>query len=195
VKVNVIKWCANWHHQVKRKNAESHNRKIMSNNAVVCYIGLGSNLDNPVEQVKQAINELSALDDSTLLTQSALYQSTPMGPQDQPDFINAVVKLETVFSAPALLMQLQVIEQQHDRVREQHWGSRTLDLDLLLYGNEAINTENLQVPHPGIPERGFVLYPLYEIAPDLEIPMGESGKESLKELVAKCEDKTTQRIK
>lgn len=167
----------------------------MSNNPVLCYIGLGSNLDNPVEQLKQAINELSTLGNCTLLVQSSLYQSSPMGPQDQPDFINAVVKLETTLSADELLIQLQAIEQQHERVRTQYWGPRTLDLDLLLYGNETINTGNLQVPHPGIPERGFVLYPLYEIAPDLEIPMGESGRQSLKELVTKCEDKTTKVIK
>jgi len=168
---------------------------MMNNNAVVCYIGLGSNLDNPVEQIKQAINELSVLGSSTLLAQSGLYQSSPMGPQDQPDFINAVVKLETRFSAPELLTQLQAIEQQHGRVRDQHWGPRSLDLDLLLFGEEVINTENLQVPHPGIPERGFVLYPLYEIAPDLEIPTGESGKASLKELVTKCQEKTIKVLK
>lgn len=162
----------------------------MKTNAVICFIGLGSNLDNPVKQIKQAINELSVLENGLLLAQSSLYQSSPMGPQDQPDFINAVVKLETQFSAAELLSQLQEIEQRHGRVRGQHWGPRTLDLDLLLYGNEAINTENLQVPHSGIPERGFVLYPLYEIAPDLEIPMSGSGNALLKELVTKCEDKT-----
>ncbi len=164
---------------------------MMSNNPVICYISLGSNLDNPVKQLKQAINELSVLDNGMLLLQSGLYQSSPMGPQDQADFINAVVKLETTLSADELLAQLQAIEQRHKRIRTQHWGPRTLDLDLLLYGNKTINTGNLQVPHPGIPERGFVLYPLYEIAPDLEIPTGESGSALLKELVAKCKDKTT----
>ncbi|MDH5190397.1 MAG: 2-amino-4-hydroxy-6-hydroxymethyldihydropteridine diphosphokinase [Gammaproteobacteria bacterium] len=163
----------------------------MNNNPVVCYIGLGSNLDHPIEQLKQAINELSALENSLLFVQSSFYQSAPMGPQDQPDFINAVAGLKTSLSANDLLLQLQGIEQQHGRVREQYWGPRTLDLDLLLYGEQVINTDNLQVPHPGIPERGFVLYPLYEIAPDLEIPTGKSGRESLKELVAKCADKTT----
>jgi len=163
----------------------------MNNNPVICYIGLGSNLEQPIEQLKQAINELSVLENSSLFAQSSFYQSAPMGPQDQPDFLNAVAGLKTTLSANELLLQLQGIEQQHGRIREQHWGPRTLDLDLLLYGDQVINTGNLQVPHPGIPERGFVLYPLYEIAPDLEIPTGESGRESLKELVKKCADKTT----
>ena len=134
------------------------------------YIGLGSNLGDPISQVKSAITALEGLEDVSVIACSSLYASPPMGPQDQPDYINAVVELETVLSPHQLLEQLQAIEQQQGRVRHRHWGERTLDLDLLLYGQENINDDVLQVPHPGIALRSFVLYPLAEIALDLVIP-------------------------
>ncbi|WP_286240113.1 2-amino-4-hydroxy-6-hydroxymethyldihydropteridine diphosphokinase [Neptuniibacter halophilus] len=140
---------------------------------VRCFIGLGSNLENPIEQVSSAIEELAALPETQLLNASSLYRSAPVGPQDQPDFINAVAELETQLEAHALLDQLQALEQKHQRIRERHWGPRTLDLDLLLYGEQHIDTERLRVPHPFMRERSFVLHPLAEICPDLRLPDGE----------------------
>lgn len=137
---------------------------------VVCYIGLGSNLDQPVHQVQQAFAELAALPGCHLQAHSSLYRSAPVGPADQPDFINAVAELHTGLSAHELLDTLQAIEQAHQRLRSRHWGPRTLDLDLLIYGDAQIDDERLQVPHPEIARRAFVLYPLAEIAPQLVIP-------------------------
>jgi len=134
------------------------------------YIGLGSNLADPIDQVKTAIGNLQSLPDSQLITWSSLYASPPMGPQDQPDYINAVAEIETALSAHQLLDVLQAIEQQQGRIRKRHWGERTLDLDVLLYGLNEIDDERLQIPHPGISLRAFVLYPLAEIAPNLKIP-------------------------
>lgn len=134
------------------------------------YIGLGSNLADPVEQVKTAISHLQQLPDSELIAWSSLYASPPMGPQDQPDYINAVVEVETTLTALQLLDALQAIEQQQGRIRNRHWGERTLDLDVLLYGQEVIDDARLQIPHPGLALRAFVLYPLAEIKPDLTVP-------------------------
>ncbi len=149
---------------------------------VRCFIGLGSNLEDPVSQVKQALQELAELPDSRFIKASSLYSSAPVGPQDQPDFVNAVAELETTLEAHALLDQLQSLEQKHQRVRERHWGPRTLDLDLLLYGTEQINSERLTVPHAFMQERSFVLYPLAEIAADTEIP----NIGSLSQLLVAC---------
>ena len=135
-----------------------------------CFIGLGSNLDNPLAHVSSALKELAAIDNCILLNQSSLYRSAPVGPQDQPDFVNAVAELATTLDAHQLLDALQALEQQHQRVRERHWGPRTLDLDLLIYGNDVISTERLTVPHAYLHERNFVLYPLAEIDPHLDIP-------------------------
>jgi 2-amino-4-hydroxy-6-hydroxymethyldihydropteridine diphosphokinase len=134
------------------------------------FIGLGSNLADPEAQVKTAIADIERLAAVQLLSGSSLYKSPPMGPQDQPDYINAVVEIETTLSAHELLDKLQDIEQQHGRLRQRHWGERTLDLDLLIYGDSQIDDQRLQVPHPGIAQRAFVLYPLAEIAPELVIP-------------------------
>ncbi len=150
--------------------------------SVLCYIGLGSNLDQPVQHVQRALEELALLPNTVLLQHSSLYSSAPAGPQDQPDFINAVAALSTILSPDALLDELQAVEQAHQRVRERHWGPRTLDLDLLLYGNEVIDTDRLKVPHPYMIERNFVLYPLAEIAPMCEIP----GADKLTTLLSGC---------
>ncbi len=139
---------------------------------VTVYIGLGSNINDPLRQVKAAIGELNQLPGSSLVAQSSIYRSAPMGPANQPDFINAVVCMKTPLSALALLDELQRIEQFHHRVRKIEWGPRTLDLDLLLYGSEVIENERLSVPHPGLIHRAFVLEPLLEIAPDLLLPDG-----------------------
>lgn len=146
------------------------------------FIGLGSNLAEPVEQVMTAVKALQLLPDTKVIRSSSLYASPPMGPQDQPDYTNAVVAVDTILSAHDLLDQLQAIEQQHGRERKRHWGERTLDLDLLVYGDRIIKDERLQVPHPGIPLRSFVLYPLQEIAPELMIP----GMGAIEQLCTQC---------
>jgi 2-amino-4-hydroxy-6-hydroxymethyldihydropteridine diphosphokinase len=154
------------------------------------YIGLGSNLGDPKQQVSSAIEELSKVAGIALLQASSLYASPPMGPQDQPDYINAVACIETSLSALDLLAALQHIEQTHGRIRLRHWGERTLDLDLLLFGDEVIQLPTLTVPHPGIAERAFVLHPLAEIAPTIDIP--ELG--NIVELKAKCVDTQLTRL-
>jgi len=136
----------------------------------IAYIGLGSNLSDPARQVRTALETLSISPDVKLLRKSGLYRSPPMGPADQPDYVNAVAQLETRLSPHDLLDLLQGIERQQGRVRGERWGPRTLDLDLLLYADRRIADERLSVPHPGLAHRAFVLYPLREIAPGLEIP-------------------------
>ena len=142
----------------------------MKPEAVRAWIGLGSNLGDPVHQLNDALAALETFPSTRLLRVSSFYRSRPMGPQDQPDFVNAVAELDTALPALQLLDALQAVEQAQGRVRGQHWGPRTLDLDLLLYGNERISLPRLEVPHPGLPERAFVLYPLAELDPDLDIP-------------------------
>lgn len=149
---------------------------------MLVYIGLGSNLQNPLQQIKTAINDLQSLAGVTIITVSSLYQSPPMGPADQPDYINAVISLETSLSPHQLLDALQSVEQLHGRERKRHWGERTLDLDILLYGDQILDDERLTIPHPGMHERAFVLYPLAEIAPDIEIP----GRGALQQILPSC---------
>lgn len=144
-----------------------------------CFIGLGSNLDDPHRQLLTAFEALAAIEGCRLERRSSLYRSDPVGPQDQPDFINAVAELYTSLEPETLLDRLQQIERNHRRVRERHWGPRTLDLDLLLYDNRVIDTERLRVPHPFMRERGFVLWPLAEIAPELALPDGTQLEELL----------------
>lgn len=135
------------------------------------YIGIGSNLNGPVEQVETAFGLLGELPDSRLVARSSLYRSAPFGGVEQPDFVNAVAALETQLDARSLLEQLQHIEQSRGRERGgQRWGPRVIDLDLLVYDDVVIDEPDLTVPHPGIAERNFVLLPLREIAPELEIP-------------------------
>lgn len=138
---------------------------------VRAYIGLGSNLENPISQVRKAFLELEGLPQSRLVAQSSLYVSDPLGPGDQSDYINAVAALDTQLAPHSLLQALQDIEVQHGRMRTgERWGPRSLDLDLLLYGDLELSSETLTVPHPGISQRNFVLHPLLEVAPDLNIP-------------------------
>lgn len=137
------------------------------------YIAIGSNLADPVAQANRAIAALKSLPNSELVAVSQLYSSTPMGPQNQPDYINAVAEIQTELTPLQLLDCTQTIELEQGRVRkEERWGPRTLDLDLLLYGNEVIESERLTIPHYGMKEREFVLYPLAEIAPNLTLPDG-----------------------
>ena len=140
-------------------------------NKVTAYIGLGSNLSDPRMQVSKAANEIANISASKLVALSPLYLSKPMGPQDQDDYINAVVALETSLSALQLLDALQAIENSAGRVRKDNrWGARILDCDILLYGNETIENERLTVPHYGMKVREFVLLPLADIAPNLLLP-------------------------
>ncbi|MGO2234667.1 2-amino-4-hydroxy-6-hydroxymethyldihydropteridine diphosphokinase [Marinomonas sp. UCMA 3892] len=146
------------------------------------YIGLGSNLENPVAQLDRAIDTLKKHDDLKNLRVSSIYGSKPVGPQDQPDYINAVATFETNLSPIDLLDLLQSIEQSQRRVRERHWGPRTLDLDLLLYGQETILSPRLTVPHPFMLERGFVIKPLSDLAPDMLLANGKTVTEQLQQL-------------
>ncbi len=149
------------------------------------YIGLGSNLSDPHAQVAQALQELNDIADTKLVKVSSFYISKPMGPSDQPDYINAVAKISTSLSAEELLVELQRIENKHQRQRnKQRWGPRTLDLDIILYGDEQIDSKKLQIPHYGVSERGFVLIPLQELQADLIIP----GKGSVADLIEKLPD-------
>ncbi|MFO6491489.1 2-amino-4-hydroxy-6-hydroxymethyldihydropteridine diphosphokinase [Hafnia alvei] len=149
------------------------------------YIALGSNLANPLHQVQSALNALAELPQTTLTATSSLYRTPPLGPQDQPDYLNAVVALDTDLSAENLLDHTQKIELEHGRVRkDERWGPRTLDLDILLFGDEIINTERLTVPHYDMKNRQFMLYPLAEIAPELRFPSGESLQSVIAQLGA-----------
>lgn len=136
------------------------------------YIGLGANLAEPEAQIEQALVALARSDVLTLLDWSGLYQSKPMGPQDQPDYINAAALIETDLPPLQLLDLLQQQEQVQGRVRKRHWGERTLDLDLLLYDGQNIQNARLTVPHIGLMERAFVVVPLIEITPNLCLPDG-----------------------
>ncbi|HUQ25130.1 MAG TPA: 2-amino-4-hydroxy-6-hydroxymethyldihydropteridine diphosphokinase [Burkholderiales bacterium] len=133
----------------------------------IVYVGIGSNLDQPADQVRRALQELGTIRDTRLCAQSSLYRSAPMGYATQPDFVNAVAALDTMLSPEDLLAELKALERRHSRERSFPNAPRTLDLDLLLFGNDTIRTENLVVPHPRMHERAFVLRPLLEIAPQL----------------------------
>ena len=149
----------------------------------VAYIAIGSNLASPLEQVNAALKALGAINDSHILTVSSFYRTPPLGPQDQPDYLNAAVALETSLAPEELLNHTQRIELQQGRVRKaERWGPRTLDLDIMLFGNEVINTERLTVPHYDMKNRGFMLWPLFEIAPELVFPDRETLREILTSL-------------
>jgi 2-amino-4-hydroxy-6-hydroxymethyldihydropteridine diphosphokinase len=134
------------------------------------HIGIGSNQDDPVRQVRDAFDELAALPSTRLAARSSLYRSAPVGGPEQPDFVNAVARVETALAPATLLQRLLAIEQHHGRVRGERNGPRVLDLDLLLYADEVLDAHGLQVPHPRMHERAFVLLPLEEVTPGLIIP-------------------------
>jgi 2-amino-4-hydroxy-6-hydroxymethyldihydropteridine diphosphokinase len=140
---------------------------------VSCYLGLGSNLANelgsPVQHLQQALVGLQEHQAIHEVQLSSFYASAPMGPQDQPDFVNAVVGFQTTLTALALLDYCQQLEQGAKRKRLRHWGERSLDVDILLYGQQQVAEPRLTVPHPGLTERNFVLIPLCELAPELLI--------------------------
>ena len=130
-------------------------------------------MHTPLEQLKRALNALAQLPQTQLMAVSSFYRSKPLGPQDQPDYLNAAVEISTALSPLALLDELQRIENEQGRVRLRRWGERTLDLDILLYGDEIIQTERLTVPHYDMRNREFVIVPLAEIAPNLILPNGQ----------------------
>lgn len=142
-------------------------------NWVICYLGLGSNLatelGSPVEHIQNAFISLAQHGQVRDLQASSFYASKPMGPQDQPDFINAVVGFETTLAPLELLDVCQHLESEAKRARLRHWGERSLDVDILLYGQAQISETRLIIPHAGLTERNFVLVPLREIAPELII--------------------------
>ncbi len=121
-----------------------------------CYIGLGANLDDPAAQIRTALQALARLPHCRLLRVSSLYGSKPLGPQDQPDYLNAVAELDTQLEPLALLDALQAQEQQQGRIKRRHWGERCIDLDLLLYGNTTMRSERLNIPHHELHNRSFV---------------------------------------
>jgi 2-amino-4-hydroxy-6-hydroxymethyldihydropteridine diphosphokinase len=149
------------------------------------YIGLGSNLHHPAKQIQSAIASLKKISHTQCLQVSSLYQNPPLKRSEQPDYVNAVAELKTELSAEALLQHLQEIESHQGRVRtEQQWGeSRTLDLDILLFGNHLIKQKDLTIPHRELHTRNFFLYPLFEIAPELVLPSGTL----LKDLINTCD--------
>ena len=151
--------------------------------AVEVFVGLGANLENPLQQVRQAIPELDAIEHTRVLVVSSLYRSAPVGYADQPDFINAVAKLQTRLSPHDLLDALHVIENRHGRQRSVRNAPRTLDLDLLLYGMLVVHEDGLTLPHPRMHERAFVLLPLAEIAPEAILP----GHGSVSQLLAQVD--------
>ncbi|TVT49096.1 MAG: 2-amino-4-hydroxy-6-hydroxymethyldihydropteridine diphosphokinase [Denitromonas halophila] len=138
--------------------------------SVKAFIGLGANLGDPVAAIAEACSALAALPDTRLITRSSNYRTAPMGVSGQPDYINAVAQIDTRLSPMALLVALMDIEAKHGRTREFAMAPRTLDLDLLLYGDQHIALPGLQVPHPRMHQRAFVLVPLAELAPTLDIP-------------------------
>lgn len=140
--------------------------------AITVYIGIGSNLDNPRQQVAAAVAALEQLPQSQLVAVSPWYRSAPLGPGDQPDYINGVARIATTLPPEPLLTALQDIENRQGRRRDIRWGPRTLDLDILLYGDDTLASPRLTVPHPQLKQRNFVLVPLHDLAPALQLPDG-----------------------
>jgi 2-amino-4-hydroxy-6-hydroxymethyldihydropteridine diphosphokinase len=163
----------------------------MSKKLNQAFIALGSNLENPISQIKQAFEELKRLSGTRVIKQSSLYQSAPVGRFDQPDFINAVALIETKLAPQDLLIELLSIERRHGRVRESLNAPRTLDLDILLYEDLKCHTEILTLPHPRMSQRAFVLQPLLEIAPDCYIP----GHGNASQLLLLCDKQKLERLK
>jgi 2-amino-4-hydroxy-6-hydroxymethyldihydropteridine diphosphokinase len=156
------------------------------------YVGIGSNLSDPRAQVEAAFDLLDALPGTKLRARSSLYRNPPLGESAQPDYVNAVAALETVLQATDLLGHLLAIERKQGRVRVagERWGPRVLDLDLLVYGGQQVDAPGLVVPHPGISSRNFVLFPLLDVAPNLNVP----GVGEVATLAAELGDAGLQRL-
>jgi 2-amino-4-hydroxy-6-hydroxymethyldihydropteridine diphosphokinase len=146
------------------------------------YVAVGANLDDPLARVRESFAHLAAIRTTRLVATSRLYRTAPLGPQDQPDFINAAVGLLTQLSASELLHELKDLERSLGRATPVvRWGPRRIDFDLLVFGVERIDSASLTIPHPGVPTRNFVLYPLLDIAPELVVP----GHGPVKELASR----------
>jgi len=156
----------------------------------IAHIGLGSNLEDPVRQVREGFEELARLPGTQLLSHSSLYRSAPVGKPDQPDFVNAVAVLETKLAPSDLLQHLLALEVGHGRVRAERNGPRTLDLDLLLLGDQVIYGPGLEVPHPRMHERAFVLLPLAQVSPQAVIP----GRGRVADLLVQVADQRVTRL-
>lgn len=157
---------------------------------VRAFVALGSNLQDPAAQVRAGVRDLAGTPETRVVSASSLYRTAPVGLVEQPDFINAVCELETGLPAAGLLQALLEIERRHGRVRDIPGGPRTLDLDLLLYGEQVCHETGLTLPHPRLHERAFVLYPLQEIAPGLDVP----GRGRIEDLLAGCRGQTIERL-
>jgi 2-amino-4-hydroxy-6-hydroxymethyldihydropteridine diphosphokinase len=138
---------------------------------MLAYIGLGSNLNNPKQQIKDALIALNSTQDVKVVALSGLYQSKPIDDSEQPDYINAVCQVDTHLTALELLYVCQEIETNHHRIREKKWGARTIDLDIILYGVQVVASKQLIIPHPEMMNRAFVLVPLSELESDLKVPV------------------------
>ncbi len=154
------------------------------------YLGLGSNLEHPRQQLRDAVDAIAAIDGVTLRAVSSHYGSAPVGYDKQPDFVNAVARIATTLSPRALLDALQAIEQAQGRKRSFRNAPRTLDLDIVLYGQHVQDDPDVTLPHPRCHERAFVLVPLQELAPDCHIP----GHGSVSALASRCADQRIQRL-
>ena len=176
------------HNNTLQGNAEASRKeiKVVTSKTSMAYIGLGSNLDHPPRQIRNAMHALDDLPRTRVVEDSGLFLSKPMvppaGPITQPDYYNAVAKIETQLDAYELLDQLQHIEHAQHRKRMEHWGPRTIDLDILMFDDRQMSSERLTLPHPGIQQREFVLYPLRNIDDSLEIP----GRGMLSDLIENC---------
>ena len=149
---------------------------------ITAFIGLGSNLQSPAAQLQRCVDALAQLPESKLVAVSPFYGSAAIGPGQQPDYVNAVAQIDTTLSPQALLTALQQVEQQQGRERgPERWLPRTLDLDILLYGDQVVNLPHLHIPHPRMHERNFVLLPLFDLAPDLALPDGQRVRELLQQ--------------
>lgn len=145
-------------------------------------VALGSNIEDPQAQVQRGFDEIAALPDTELLARSRLYTTAPVGYVDQPDFVNACALVETSLAPRALLAALLDLERRHGRVRDIPNGPRTLDLDIVLYGDEVIDEPGLKIPHPRAHERAFVLVPLVDVWPEATIPGKGAARECLKQV-------------
>lgn len=154
------------------------------------FIGLGSNLREPAVQLARAVSGLAALPKTVLVAQSPFYASRPVGPQDQPDFVNGAVWLSTALPPHQLLDELQAIEQAHGRERLRHWGPRTLDLDILLYGDQVLDDDRLTVPHRELTNRDFALQPLLDLKANLVLPDGTA----VAKLRSQCPDNSLRKL-
>ena len=158
--------------------------------AVTAYIGLGANLDGPAAHIERAFAELDRLPATRLIARSPLYRSAPLGPPGQQDYLNAVARVDTELLPETLLVRLKELEVRHGRRAGPRWGPRPLDLDILLYADVTLATPALTLPHPGLHERAFVLYPLADLAPELAI----AGLGRVRDLKDRCRETRIQRL-